>query len=285
MAGASMKDIKLRIKSVESTMQITKAMELVASSKLRKAKERVERCRPYFNILHKTLTDIAQNNTEFTSPFVQSRPVKKVCYIIIAGDRGLAGGYNNNVFKTVVADMGDKAVCVLPIGKKAVEYCERRGYEILSKDYMIAEDVGINDCYEIARLLGKAFLAGQFDELYMGYTKFVSMLSQEPQIMKVLPLSREKKEGKASSSRMLTIYEPSSESVFNTIVPEYISGMVYGALSESWASELGARRSAMDAASKNAGEMIDNLSLKYNRARQGAITQEITEIVAGAEAH
>lgn len=285
MAGASMKDIKLRIKSVESTMQITKAMELVASSKLRKAKERVERCRPYFNILHKTLTDIAQNNTEFTSPFVQSRPVKKVCYIIIAGDRGLAGGYNNNVFKTVVADMGDKAVCVLPIGKKAVEYCERRGYEILSKDYMIAEDVGINDCYEIARLLGKAFLAGQFDELYMGYTKFVSMLSQEPQIMKVLPLSLEKKEGKASSSRMLTIYEPSSESVFNTIVPEYISGMVYGALSESWASELGARRSAMDAASKNAGEMIDNLSLKYNRARQGAITQEITEIVAGAEAH
>lgn len=285
MAGASMKDIKLRIKSVESTMQITKAMELVASSKLRKAKERVERCRPYFNILHKTLTDIAQNNTEFTSPFVQSRPVKKVCYIIIAGDRGLAGGYNNNVFKTVVADMGDKAVCVLPIGKKAVEYCERRGYEILSKDYMIAEDVGINDCYEIARLLGKAFLAGQFDELYMGYTKFVSMLSQEPQIMKVLPLSLEKKEGKACSSRMLTIYEPSSESVFNTIVPEYISGMVYGALSESWASELGARRSAMDAASKNAGEMIDNLSLKYNRARQGAITQEITEIVAGAEAH
>ena len=285
MAGASMKDIKLRIKSVESTMQITKAMELVASSKLRKAKERVERCRPYFNILHKTLTDIAQNNTEFTSPFVQSRPVKKVCYIIIAGDRGLAGGYNNNVFKTVIADMGDKAVCVLPIGKKAVEYCERRGYEILSKDYMIAEDVGINDCYEIARLLGKAFLDGQFDELYMGYTKFVSMLSQEPQIMKVLPLSLEKKEGKDSSSRMLTIYEPSSESVFNTIVPEYISGMVYGALSESWASELGARRSAMDAASKNAGDMIDNLSLKYNRARQGAITQEITEIVAGAEAH
>lgn len=282
---ASMKDIKLRIKSVESTMQITKAMELVASSKLRKAKERVERCRPYFNILHKTLTDIAQNNTEVTSPFVQSRTVKKVCYIIIAGDRGLAGGYNNNVFKTVVAHKGDKEACYLPIGKKAVEYCERRGYEILSKDYMIAEDVGINDCYEIARLLGKAFLAGQFDVLYIGYTKFVSMLSQEPQIMKVLPLSLEKKEGKASSSRMLTIYEPSSEAVFDTIVPEYISGMVYGALSESWASELGARRSAMDAASKNAGDMIDNLSLKYNRARQGAITQEITEIVAGAEAH
>lgn len=285
MAGASMKDIKTRIKSVESTMQITKAMELVASSKLRKAKERVERCRPYFNILHKTLTDIAQNNTEFTSPFVQSRTVKKVCYIIIAGDRGLAGGYNNNVFKAVVAHMGGKDMCVLPIGKKAVEFCERRGYEILSKDYMVAEDVAINDCYEIARLLGKAFLKGQFDELYMGYTKFVSMLSQEPQMMKVLPLSLEKKEGKASSARMLTIYEPSSESVFNTIVPEYVSGMVYGALSESWASELGARRSAMDAATKNAGEMIDNLSLKYNRARQGAITQEITEIVAGAEAH
>lgn len=281
---ASMKDIKNRIKSVESTMQITKAMELVASSKLRKAKERVERCRPYFNILHKTLTDIAQNNTEFTSPFVQSRTAKKTCYIMIAGDRGLAGGYNNNVFKAVVAHKGDKEACYLPIGKKSVEYCVRREYDIISKDYMLAEDVEINDCYEIARLLSKAFLEGQFDELYIGYTKFVSMLSQEPQIMKVLPLSFEKKEEK-TSSRMLTIYEPSSESVFNTIVPEYISGMVYGALSESWASELGARRSAMDAASKNAGEMIDSLSLKYNRARQGAITQEITEIVAGAEAH
>lgn len=283
-----MKDIKLRIKSVESTMQITKAMELVASSKLRKAKERVENCRPYFNILHKTLTDISENNTEFTSPYVIARPVKKVCYIMIAGDRGLAGGYNNNIFKNVLAHKGDREACFLPIGKKSVDYCERHGLEVISNDFAIAEDVSVNDCYEIARLLSKSFCDGLFDELYIGYTKFVSMLSQEPKMLKVLPLNlddeKSEKGEKKTSSKMLTIYEPSSEEVFNTIVPEYISGMVYGTLSESWASELGARRTAMDSASKNASEMIESLSLKYNRARQGAITQEITEIVAGAEA-
>lgn len=286
MAGAAMKDIKLRIKSVESTMQITKAMELVASSKLRKAKERVEHSRPYFTTLQKTLTDIAANNTEFTSPYVQKRPVNKVCYVIIAGDRGLAGGYNNNMFKAVAAHMqenGSKPMCVLPIGKKAVDYCERRKMEILSREFAVAEDISISDCFEAARLLTNCYLEGQFDELYVGYTKFVSMLTQTPDVIKTLPLHLEEPAEKNQASRMMTLYEPSSEVVFNTIVPEYVSGIVYGALSESWASELGARRTAMDAASKNAGEMIEDLSLKYNRARQGAITQEITEIVAGSE--
>lgn len=286
MAGAAMKDIKLRIKSVESTMQITKAMELVASSKLRKAKERVEHSRPYFTTLQKTLTDIAANNTEFTSPYVQERPVNKVCYVIIAGDRGLAGGYNNNMFKAVAAHMqenGSKPMCVLPIGKKAVDYCERRKMEILSREFAVAEDISISDCFEAARLLTNCYLEDQFDELYVGYTKFVSMLTQTPDVIKTLPLHLEEPAEKNQASRMMTLYEPSSEVVFNTIVPEYVSGIVYGALSESWASELGARRTAMDAASKNAGEMIEDLSLKYNRARQGAITQEITEIVAGSE--
>ena len=286
MAGAAMKDIKLRIKSVESTMQITKAMELVASSKLRKAKERVEHSRPYFTTLQKTLTDIAANNTELTSPYVQERPVNKVCYVIIAGDRGLAGGYNNNMFKAVAAHMqenGSKPMCVLPIGKKAVDYCERRKMEILSREFAVAEDISISDCFEAARLLTNCYLEGQFDELYVGYTKFVSMLTQTPDVIKTLPLHLEEPAEKNQASRMMTLYEPSSEVVFNTIVPEYVSGIVYGALSESWASELGARRTAMDAASKNAGEMIEDLSLKYNRARQGAITQEITEIVAGSE--
>ena len=286
MAGAAMKDIKLRIKSVESTMQITKAMELVASSKLRKAKERVEHSRPYFTTLQKTLTDIAANNTEFTSPYVQERPVNKVCYVIIAGDRGLAGGYNNNMFKAVAAHMqenGSTPMCVLPIGKKAVDYCERRKMEILSREFAVAEDISISDCFEAARLLTNCYLEGQFDELYVGYTKFVSMLTQTPDVIKTLPLHLEEPAEKNQASRMMTLYEPSSEVVFNTIVPEYVSGIVYGALSESWASELGARRTAMDAASKNAGEMIEDLSLKYNRARQGAITQEITEIVAGSE--
>lgn len=283
MAGASMKDIKNRIKSVESTMQITKAMELVASSKLRKARERVERSRPYFNTMHQALADIAYSNTDFASPFVTPRAVKKTCYVVIAGDRGLAGGYNSNLFKAVAAHMEEKPVCALPIGKKAVEYCERRGYEILTKEFAVAEEVSISDCFVIAKRLANGFEQGQFDELYVGYTNFVSMLSQNPAVLKVLPIYYDRTQAKDNGPQSLIIYEPSSEAVYDAIVPEYISGLVYGALCESWASELGARRTAMDAASKNAGEMIEDLNLKYNRARQGAITQEITEIVAGAE--
>ncbi|MEG0769436.1 MAG: ATP synthase F1 subunit gamma [Ruthenibacterium sp.] len=281
MAVSSMKDIKLRIKSVESTMQITKAMEMVASSKLRRAKERAEHARPYFNALHETLHDIAYGNTDFSSPYVQMREIKKTCYVMIAGDRGLAGGYNTNVFKTVTAHMADKSVCVLPIGKKAVEYCLRHGYEMVSDAYVTAEDVGIGDCFAVAQLLCNLYTERKFDALYMGYTNFVSMLSQQPAILKVLPIRYERKQAK-NSPEALIMYEPSCESVFNGIVPEYVGGLLYGALAESVASELGARRTAMDSASKNANDMIEHLSLQYNRARQGSITQEITEIVAGA---
>jgi F-type H+-transporting ATPase subunit gamma len=284
MAASSMKDIKLRIKSVESTMQITKAMELVASSKLRRAKLHAEQTRPYFNTLHKTLTDIAYGTAELASPYVAQRPLKKVCYVMIAGDRGLAGGYNSNLFKAVAAHMETVGapVCVLPIGKKALEYCGRCGLEVVTDRYAIAEDVSLGDCAGVGRMLCKQFCDGAFDALYIGYTNFVSMLSQQPAVLPVLPLHRNDAEVKPV--RTLTLYEPSCEAVYNAIVPEYVSGLLYGAMAESIASEQGARRTAMDAASKNAGEMIEDLSLKYNRARQGAITQEITEIVAGAEA-
>ncbi len=283
MAASSMKDIKLRIKSVESTMQITKAMELVASSKLRRAKERAESTRPYFTTLHQTLSDIAYSNTEFVSPFVQKREIKKVCCVMIAGDRGLAGGYNSNLFKTVAETMKDQSLCVLPIGKKAVEYCAHRGIETVSDQYVSVEDLSLRDCFSIARLLCSQFREGAFDELYVGYTNFVSMLSQQPAVLKLLPVHYERPEVKVKAESLLE-YEPSSQEVYDTIVPEYVGGLLWGAVAESLASELGARRTAMDAASKNAGEMIEDLSLKYNRARQGAITQEITEIVAGAEA-
>ena len=283
MAASSMKDIKLRIKSVQSTMQITKAMELVASSKLRRAKERAESTRPYFTTLYQTLSDIAYSNTEFSSPFVQKREVKKVCCVMIAGDRGLAGGYNSNLFKAVAGAMEGKALCVMPIGKKAVEYCAHRGIEMVSDQYMSVEDLSLRDCFTIARLLCSQFRAGAFDELYVGYTNFVSMLSQQPAVLKLLPIYYEREKAKSGAESLLE-YEPSSGAVYNAIVPEYVGGLLWGAVAESLASELGARRTAMDAASKNAGEMIEDLSLKYNRARQGAITQEITEIVAGAEA-
>lgn len=281
MAG-SMKDIKLRIKSVESTMQITKAMELVASSKLRHAKQRVEQSRPCFEVLHQTLADIAASNTDFSSPYTVARPVKRTCYVVIAGDRGLAGGYNTNVFKAAAAHMQGRDFCVLPVGKKALEQYQRQGVDILSREFSQAEDVSVGHCFTMARTLAKGFLDGEFDEVYVVYTNFVSMLTQTPAVLRLLPLNAPKRT--EPGPHQLILYEPDCESVYNAIVPEYLAGLVYGALCESVASEMGARRTAMDAASKNAGEMIDTLSLHYNRARQAAITQEITEIVAGGEA-
>ncbi len=286
MAG-SMKEIKLRIKSVESTMQITKAMELVASSKLRRAKERAESCRPYFNTLHQTLADIAASNTEFTSPYTKARPVKRTCYVVIAGDRGLAGGYNSNLFKMMDAQTQGEDYCVIPIGKKALEYYQRRGVPILTTEFALAADISVGDSFAIADLLCKGYLAGEYDRIAIGYTNFVSMLTQTPALLPLLPLEslndpKELEQIRDGKPRMLILYEPDSETVFNAIVPEYLSGLVYGAMCESVASEQGARRTAMDAASKNAAEMIENLNLYYNRARQAAITQEITEIVGGS---
>ncbi len=296
MAG-SMKDIKLRIKSVESTMQITKAMELVASSKLRHARNRVEKSRPYFEVLQKTLTDIAVNNRDFTSRYTKQRDVKRTCYIVIAGDRGLAGGYNSNMFKLLDAELEGKDHCVLPLGKKAVEHYERLGSDILTKEFYEVGDVSVSDCFAVAKLVSKGFLAGEFDEIYLGYTQFISMLTQTATFAPVLPFDTLKSEADVDAepaiaedateqgkARDVILYEPSSEEVFNAIIPEYIAGMIYGAVSESVASELAARRTAMDSATRNAKDMIADLNLYYNRARQASITQEITEIVAGAEA-
>ena len=296
MAGASMKDIKLRIKSVESTMQITKAMELVASSKLRKAKERQERCRPYFTGLHQTLENIEKAASDFSSPYQKQRDIKKRCVIIIAGDRGLAGGYNSNVFKSVLPLIEGGNVCVLPIGKRTVEFFTRNQVEILTTEFAEAADVSVADCFTISNLITKGYLDGQFDAVSIVYTQFVSMLTQTPVCDNLLPLKKTDSAAKSGvytltrylatywgKSGILVLYEPSPSAVYDAIVPNYIAGMIYGAMCESVASELGARRTAMDAASKNASEMIDDLSLRYNRARQGAITQEITEIVAGAE--
>lgn len=274
------KVIKNRIKSIESTRQITKAMGLVASSKLGRAKERVEATRPYFNMLHETLTDIAYANTEFSSPYVRPREVKKACYVVIAGDRGLAGGYNSNLFKLAQREMAGQDAVVLPFGKKSVEYFERRQVPMLSKEWAEVARVDVAACYEASALLCEGFLSGDYDEIHLVYTNFNSMLDQSPANFKLLPLHYEKDAPK--EPKMLILYEPSSEAVYDAIVPEYLAGLLYGAVCESACAELAARHTAMDAASKNADEMIDHLQLSYNRARQGAITQEITEIVAGS---
>jgi F-type H+-transporting ATPase subunit gamma len=282
MAGVSTKDIKNRIRSMESTKQITKAMEMVAASKLRQAQNRITASRPYFEILSNTISDIVATNRDFTSPYLRKREGNRALFVVIAGDRGLAGGYNSNVIKLAVARMEGKEATVLPIGKKAVDYFRSKGYALLAETYAEAADVDIGDCFSIAKLLSKVWLAGNFDEIHVAYTNFVSVLSQTADVRQLLPLIPEERE--ATESRCVTLYEPEPEEVFASIVPEYLGGIVYGALCESRCAEQAARRTAMDSATSNAEDMIADLSLKYNRARQAAITQEITEIVAGAEA-
>lgn len=288
MAG-NMKAVKLRIKSVQSTMQITKAMELVASSKLRRAKERSEKCRPYFDELYSTLVNIANSNTDFSSIYAKDNVNEKVCYVVIAGDRGLAGGYNSNLFKCFEADAKGKAYSVLPIGKKAVEYFKRKNAEILTEAFGEIAPIAVADSFAISNLICEEYKNGSFGCVSLVYTEFINILSQVPHTVATLPLAdiKHKKGGESGKEtggvKNIILYEPDSTEVFNTIVPEYLAGVIYGAICDSVASEQAARRTAMDAATSNAEEMIETLNLHYNRARQASITQEITEIVGGAE--
>jgi len=284
MAGVSTKEIKNRIRSMESTKQITKAMEMVAASKLRRAQAQVANSRPYFDILYTTIQDLLRITKDLSSPYMEKREVKKVMYIVIAGDRGLAGGYNSNILKAVMSEIQDKDATVLPIGKKAVDFFRGKGIPTMTELYAEAADVSIGECFSIAKQLSNAFLSGEFDEIHIAFTNFVSVLSQVPATMQLLPLKKPETKVAAETNqrRCDTIYEHEPEEVFASIVPEYLGGVLYGCLCESRASEQAARRSAMDSATQNADEMIADLSLKFNRARQAAITQEITEIVAGS---
>ncbi|MBR1586012.1 MAG: ATP synthase F1 subunit gamma [Clostridia bacterium] len=280
MAGSSMKGIKLRIKSVESTMQITKAMQLVATSKLRRAKERMEASKPYAVISREAMMAAVGNCEDQNVPFVAVRPVKKRCYVVIAGERGLAGGYNANVFKAAAAHAGDTPFCVLPLGRKAIDKFSRMGVALLSQDYPRVEGLSVGTCYKLAKQLIDGYLQEDYDELFLIYTSFQSMMSQEVAVEKLLPIDRPEQ---AEKRLVTTIYEPEAAETLMAVVPDFVAGRLYSAACDSFVSEVSARRSAMDSATKNAGEMISDLRLKYNRARQGAITQEITEIVAGAE--
>ncbi len=297
MAGANMKAIKSRIKSVDGTRQITRAMELVASSKLRRAKQQEEAIKPYYNMLLDTIRDIVRVGVE-RHPLIHAHPdAHATCYIIIAGDRGLAGGYNNNLFRLVREQICD-GDCVIPVGKKSVDYYTKQPYEILTRDFPLASDVGIAESHEIGNMVCGAFRSGKISRVVVAYTEFASMLSQIPKTMELFPLERdvlhadtEKKfmgrEAEDAEKPKLhpdTIYEPSPEAVLEKVIPQYVSGMIFGAVCEAAASEFAARRTAMNAANKNADEMIATLTLKYNRARQAMITQEITEIIAGSEA-
>jgi len=219
------------------------------------------------------------HNGDFSSPYLAKKTGNKAAFIVISGDRGLAGGYNSNVLKLLATQTQGKESTILPIGKKGADYFKAHQFFVLTENYVAAETVNIGDCFSVAKQLCKAFLQGEYDAVYVIYTEFHSVLSQEARCLQLLPLVRQPAQ---SGKNLETIYEPDSETVFAAIVPEYLGGVLYGALCESRASEQAARRTAMDAATQNAQEMIEGLSLQFNRARQAAITQEITEIIAGS---
>ena len=286
MAGAGIKEIKTRINSVNSTKQVTKAMELVASSKMRKAKDRALAARPYFGTMYNTVKDIATNTRGVRNVFLKQREVKNRCYIAVAGDRGLAGGYNSNITKLTLSHMDGKKEKVMTVGKKSTEFFSKRGYDILKSTESV-EKCDYNEAIAFAQEAMDLYKKGEIDEVYMVYTEFVSPLTQNPKLLKVLPLAfeEENKETKEQAAKKARVqYLPSAEVVLGHIIPKYVSGIVYDGIIESFASEQAARRTAMSSATDNADEMLSNLELSYNRARQSAVTQEITEIVGGVEA-
>ncbi len=276
-----MKDIKLRIKSVESTMQITKAMQLVATSKLRRAKERMESSKPYTAVARDAMkAAIASCGNDHTIPYATARELKKRCFLVVAGDRGLAGGYNSNVFKAVRAYADEVPVCSMPVGVKAGDFCERAGLNPMSREFNRVEGMSVSSCYRMAQQLISAYDAKEFDELVIVYTDFRNMLSQEVATEVLLPLPMPED---ADTRPVVVEYEPSAEDMLKSVMVDFLAGRIYSAVCDSFASEVASRRNAMNSATTNAEAMISDLRLRYNRARQGSITQEITEIVAGAE--
>lgn len=291
---ASMRDIKRRKESIQSTGQITKAMKLVATVKLQKAKSRAEESKPYFDQMYDTVTSMLEKSGNISHPFLQAGESKKKAIIVITSNRGLAGGYNSNIIKLITKGDFKKEDCVIyAVGTKGRDAFERLGYEVKA-DYSEAINEPLyKDAQEIGRDVLDAFSNNEIGEIYLVYTVFKSTVSQEPTCIKLLPISRDEmkkdadnSEAKSADDLTLMNYEPEDEEseVLDVIIPKYVNSLIYGALVEAVASENGARMQAMDSATSNAEDMISDLSLKYNRARQGSITQELTEIVAGASA-
>ena len=289
---ASMRDIKRRKDSIQSTGQITKAMKLVATVKLQKAKSRAEESKPYFNYMYDTVTSMLEKSGNISHPYLQAGESTKKGFIVITSNRGLAGGYNSNLVKMITKGDFKKEDCVIyAVGRKGRETLERLGDEIKADYSEVINEPLYKDAQEIGRAVLDAFTNNELGEIYLVYTVFKNTVSQIPTCIKLLPISKDDlekdKEDNSSDKKSmddLTLmnYEPEAEEALNTIIPKYINSLIYGALVESVASENGARMQAMDSATNNAEEMISDLSLKYNRARQGAITQELTEIIAGA---
>lgn len=296
MAGAGARDIKRKIKSVSNTRQITKAMELVSTAKLRKAKSKLDITKPYFETVLKTIKKIIKNENNLKHKYLVERERTNSLYIIIAADRGLCGGYNSNVLKKAVniIEKNDTNAKLVTVGKQALKFFKDSPYEIVKSLTQISEKPSFGDSRVLSNLALKMYDEEQVDEIIFIYTRMITSLNLEPTELTLLPVSVDideavdkevdKKNKKKEDMRDLVTYEPSAEVVLDFIIPKYVESVIYGGLIESSASEQSARRVAMESATDNADEMIDELTLTYNQARQAAITQEITEIVGGAEA-
>ena len=287
---ASMRDIKRRRMSIQSTQQITKAMKLVSTVKLQKARARAENTQAYFDSMYKTVTSMLSKTKHIEHPYLMKGDSDKIGIVVVTSNRGLAGGYNSNIIKLVTGQDFDKAkVKIYAVGSKGVDSLVRKGYEITADYSEMIEEPVYGDAKEIAKRLLTDFTTGEIGEIYLAYTFFKNTVSHFPILMKLLPINPEEmnvKEEVEEDDDKLTLmnFEPNEEEALNLLVPKYMSSILYGAFVEAVASENGARMQAMDSATSNAEEMISDLGLKYNRARQSSITQELTEIIAGAEA-
>lgn len=283
---AGMREIKRRVKSIKSTQQITRAMKMVSAAKLRRAQDRAITARPFAFKLKEILTSVAENSTQVVHPLLASREVKKIAVIVLTSDRGLCGGYNSNILKQtryLLESKKDAQVELITVGRKAFDFFKRTNYSIKANYVGLPDNIPFTQAKEIAKLAIEAYEKTEVDEVYLIYNKFVSAMQQTPTTVKLLPLESENIKG-TEKLKGEYLYEPSPEEILSTLLPKYIEILIYQTLLESKASEHGARMVAMGSATENAGEMIDKLTLIFNRARQASITKEISEIVGGAEA-
>lgn len=284
---ASMRDIKRRKGSIQSTQQITKAMKLVSTVKLQRAKQRAEQSKAYFKCMYETVTSMLAKSGNLNHPYLKAGESQKKAVIVITSNRGLAGGYNSNVVKLITkGNLKKEDLKIYAIGKKGRDALKRYGYEIVEEDSDIIEEPSYVDAMALSKRLLDAFARGEIGEIYLAYTGFKNTVVHEPTLLKLLPVEPvEKTEGaQETGSKAMMNFEPKDDEALDMIIPKYITSLIYGGLVEAVASENGARMQAMDSATSNAEEMIDHLTLLYNRARQGSITQELTEIIAGANA-
>ncbi len=284
---ASMRDIKRRKGSIQSTQQITKAMKLVSTVKLQRAKQRAEQSKAYFNCMYETVTSMLAKTGNLNHPYLKAGESEKKAVIVITSNRGLAGGYNSNVVKLITkGELKKEDLVIYAVGKKGKDSLKRYGYEIAGEYSEIIEEPAYVDAMALGNKLLESYAAGEIGEIYMAYTGFKNTVVHEPTLLKLLPVEVTEKEeaAKDSGSKAPMNFEPEDDEALDLIIPKYVTSLIYGGMVESVASENGARMQAMDSATSNAEEMIDHLSLMYNRARQGSITQELTEIIAGANA-